>query len=240
MNPSTSRSPFRSGVQAMLPILPGLLPAGIAVGSALRNSSVPPAAGLLSSLTVYGASAQLVVIDLAGRGTPPLLVVAVVALVSSRLALYGAALSRRLCGTGRVFRIVGPLVLVDPTFVVTDAGLDAWANPLDRRDFYLGAGLTLWVGWQLAHGAGLAFGALLPAGLALEFALPLCLLALLTPRLRDRPGRAAAVVAGVVAVAGAGWPVGTGLLTAAAAGAAAGHATRIGRSVQDRAGEVVG
>ncbi len=213
---------FLSGVRAMLPILPGILPAGVAVGATLAASSVPLGAGLVSAATVYGASAQLVVIDMTRHGAPPMLVVATVTLVCCRLALYSAGLARQFCGAGRTFRVLGPLLLVDPTYLVVEARLASSSTLAERRHFYVGAGLTLWLSWQAAHAAGVVFGALIPPVLALDFALPLCLLALLASRMRDRRARAAAVVAAATAVVAAGLPVGAGLLVAATLGMGAG------------------
>ena len=206
----------------MVPILAGILPAGVAVGAALAASSVPIGAGFVSSATVYGASAQLVVIDMASHGAPPALAIATVVLVGCRLALYSAGLARHFCGAHWTFRLLAPLLLVDPTYLVVDARFGSPSTPAERRQFYLGAGLTLWIAWQCAHAAGVVFGSLIPAGLALDFALPLCLLALLAPRVRDRRACAAAAVAGVAAIVAAGLPMGTGLLVAAALGAGAG------------------
>jgi predicted branched-subunit amino acid permease len=213
----------------MVPILPGIVPAGIAVGTTLAASSVPLAAGLVSSATVYGASAQLVVLDMTRRGAPPMLVVATVTLVCCRLAMYSAGLARHFCGAGRIFRVLGPLMLVDPTYMVVEDRLAMFSAVNERRDFYLGAGLTLWLSWQGAHAVGVIFGTLIPAAFALDFALPLCLLALLAGRLGDLRARAAAVVAATCAVVTAGFPVGTGLLIAAALGVLAGTGHRAPR-----------
>jgi predicted branched-subunit amino acid permease len=57
-----------------------------------------------------------------------------------------------------------------------------------------------------------------PESWSLDFTLPLTFIALVFPALRDRAGAAAALSAGVVAVAAVGLPYRLGLLVAAAAG----------------------
>jgi predicted branched-subunit amino acid permease len=95
-------------------------------------------------------------------------------------------------------------------------------HPAARHWYLLGAGLALWVTWQISTGAGIFLGARMPPSWALDFALPLTFIALLAPVLKDRPTVAAAVAAGVVAVLGAGWPYKLGLVVAALTGIAVG------------------
>jgi predicted branched-subunit amino acid permease len=84
--------------------------------------------------------------------------------------------------------------------------------------FFLGAGLTLWSGWQVSTALGIFLGTQVPPSLGLDFALPLTFIALVVPALKDRPGLLAAAVAGLVAVLAYGMPYKLGLLTAAFAG----------------------
>jgi predicted branched-subunit amino acid permease len=86
----------------------------------------------------------------------------------------------------------------------------------------LGAGLTLWTGWQISTALGVFLGAQVPASWSLDFALPLIFMALAVPLVKDRAGVAAALVAGVTAVLAAGAPFRLGLLAAAAVGITAG------------------
>lgn len=102
-----------------------------------------------------------------------------------------------------------------------------------RHWYLLGAGLVLWMMWQLCTAIGILLGAAVPSSWALDFALPVTFIALLTPILRDRPAIAAALTAGGVAVVGAAWPYKLGLVAAALAGIAVGVWTdrhAIGRS----------
>ncbi|NNL68670.1 MAG: branched-chain amino acid ABC transporter permease, partial [Acidimicrobiia bacterium] len=96
------------------------------------------------------------------------------------------------------------------------------SDPLYRRWYYVGGALTLWTTWQVTTAAGVILGASVPAAWSLDFAIPLVFLALLVPALRDRPGVAAAIVGGVVAVAAANVSYNLGLIIGAACGIAAG------------------
>ena len=78
------------------------------------------------------------------------------------------------------------------------------------------------VPWWLATWAGAVPGAAIPAGLALDFAVPITFIALFAPALRTRPHVAAAVVSVAVALALAWMPWNLWLIFAAGAGMATG------------------
>ncbi len=91
-----------------------------------------------------------------------------------------------------------------------------------RHWYFLGAGFTLWAGWQLSTATGLLFGATIPPEWELDFAVPLTFIALLTLLLRERAGQAAALVAALGALAFAALPYKLGLVAAIMLGLAAG------------------
>ena len=84
--------------------------------------------------------------------------------------------------------------------------------------YFLGAGLGLWLTWQISTGVGIMLGAQIPGSWALDFTLALTFIALVVPALKDRPSLAAALAAGAVAVAAASWPYKLGLMAAALTG----------------------
>ena len=84
--------------------------------------------------------------------------------------------------------------------------------------YVLGAGLGLWLTWQTSTAIGILLGAQIPSTWALDFTLALTFIALVVPALKDRPSLAAALSAGIVAVAAASWPYKMGLMAAALTG----------------------
>ena len=214
----TSHREFRAGARAMLPVLVGIVPTGLAVGAGLSAAGVPFGPGVLSAATVYGATSQLVLADAAGSGAPVLLTVAVVAIVSARLVFYSVGVGRKFCEASTAFRWLAPLLIVQPLHAVIDARLARPASLGERTAYFLGGGITLWVAWQVAHAAGMLLGRVVPSALALDAALPLCLLAIVAPALRDRAVWTAALAAGAVAVILCGLPYGLGAVMGACAG----------------------
>jgi predicted branched-subunit amino acid permease len=99
-----------------------------------------------------------------------------------------------------------------------------WALSRDRRDqrqYYFGAAVTLFLAWPVMVTAGMLLGSWL-AQLAVTAILPaLSLGALVAPRLRHRPMAFAMAGSALAALATAGQPAGTALLTCAVVGVAA-------------------
>ena len=210
-----------AGARAMLPLLAGVAPFGVVVGATVAASSVDPLAGWSTSWTVYGGTAQLSAVTLLDAGAPLAVLVATVAVINLRLVVYAAALAPHWRGAPRWWRPLACYLLVDPSYAVGAQHAATDPAPDELRAHYLGAGVTLWLGWLAACAAGLATGdritEVVPAGLVSE----LMLVALVAPALRSRelgPGVAVAAVAAVALVA---LPLGTGSLTAAVVGALA-------------------
>ena len=218
----TTHREFRAGARAMLPVLVGIVPTGLAVGAGLSAAGVPLGPGVVSAATVYGATSQIVLADGVTRGAPLLLTVASVAIVSARLVFYGVGVGRKFCEASTAFRWLAPLLIVQPLHAVIDARLARPASLAERTAYFLGGGLTLWVAWQIAHAAGMLLGSVVPPALALDAALPLCLLAIVAPALRDRAVVTGALAAAIATVVLCGLPYGLGAVVGGCLGIAVG------------------
>lgn len=217
--------PLAEGMAAMLPVLAGIAPFGLAIGVAAADSSVGRVAGWATSWTIYAGSAQLATIELLDAGAAPLIVLATVVAVNARLLLYGAAIAPHWREAPRWWRLLASYLLVDPSYAVAADRYQCPASPEEKRRFYLGAALTLWGGWQVATALGVVLSANAPGASSLEMVVPLTMAGLLAGAIRSTGGRVAATVAAVTAVAVQALPLGTGVIVAAVAGMLAGAAT---------------
>jgi predicted branched-subunit amino acid permease len=215
------RGPIGTAVADIAPVMLGVLPLGTSVGIAARAAAVAPTTGLGTTLLMFGGAANLAALSLVGAGAGAVAVLGTVFVVNARLALYGAGLEPRFRAQPAWFRWLAPHLIVDQTYALA-AGRPELGDGARFRRWWLTVGAVLAAGWCAAVAAGFALGQSLPAGSALDVAAPACLVALLVPRLSDRPGVAAAAVAAGVAVAGAAMPQSIGLLGAVVAGVAAG------------------
>jgi 4-azaleucine resistance transporter AzlC len=218
---ASARHEFAAGIQDQLPLVLGVFPLGLIFGALSLSAGLSPPATQGLSFFVFAGSAQFVAVSLIAGGTPAALVILTVLVVNLRHVLYSANFSPKLRPLSAAWKVVLSWLLTDEAFAVASLRYSRGRGPMDHW-YTFGTGLTLWACWQLSTALGIALGAAIPGGWHLEFALPLTILALLSPRLIDRPAWAAAISAGVFAVLLAGLPFKLNLLLAALAGIASG------------------
>jgi 4-azaleucine resistance transporter AzlC len=214
------------GLRAVLPLLIGVVPFGLIFGVVAADSVVGGGLGAASSVIIFAGAAQLAVVQLLDGGAAPLVVIATGLVINARHLMYSAALAPHFREFPVGWRYGLPYVMTDQAFAVSIARYQAATDPRYRRLFFTGAAVALWTTWQITTIVGVVAGTQIPASWSLDFAIPLVFLALLVPTLRDRPSVLAAVVGGVVAVAGNGLPYHSGLIVAALSGVAAGVAAQ--------------
>jgi 4-azaleucine resistance transporter AzlC len=197
------------------------------------GAGLPWPVALGMSSIVFAGSAQFVAVQLIGGGALWPVILLTTFVVNLRHMLYGASLAPYLQTLGRPWRSLLAYLLTDEAYAVIITRFRRADQPVARRHWYfLGAGLTLWTGWQLATAVGIFLGAQVPASWSLDFTLALTFIALVVPALRDRPSVLAAASAGLVAVAAANLPYKLGLMCAAFTGIAVGLlAERLGTQV---------
>lgn len=206
------------GARRCAPIAASVIPFAIIVAQAAREAGLSVGKTIAMSVVVFAGAAQLTALELAKNGTPETVILGAAILVNLRFGLYSASLSPHLGGTTRWRRAGLSYLLTDQTFALCVR--DEAAS--HRVSFFVGAGVTLWVAWQLGTGIGMLVGSSLPSGLSLGFAVALVFVTLATATLDGWP----TVLVGATSVAAyvvtAGLPYGLGLLVATAAGVAVG------------------
>ena len=221
-----ARAEFIAGVRDELPIVVGVVPFGMIYGALAVGAGMPPAVAQAASIVIFAGSAQFLTAQLVGIGAPAVVIIASAVIVNLRHLLYSASMAPYLRPLRPAWRWGLAYLLTDEAYAVTITRFraqQARGLPMLHRKWYLlGAGLTLWIFWQASTAVGVIFGARVPAGWGLDFALPLTFIALVIPAIRDRAEAAAAVAAGVVAVAAAGMPFKLGLMLGLLAGIATG------------------
>jgi predicted branched-subunit amino acid permease len=217
--PDAPRSAAADGVRAMLPLIAGYLPFALVIGAAV-GAHGDALAGWAGSWLIYGGSAHAATLRTLGTGSV-LLAIGTGILVNTRLVVYSSSLAARWRAQPRWFRFAAAPLIIDPTWALATAR--PLRPPAAERAFFLAAGATLGVAWSGCIAAGVVLGDALPAD-HLAVAVPLCLLALVAPRLTERDSRAVGVAAGAVAWLATPLPSGAGTLLAIAAGTVAGSA----------------
>ena len=211
------------GIQAELPIALGVIPFGMIFGVLALASGMSPALAQAMSAIVFAGSAQFIGAQLIGAGTPAAILLFTTFVVNLRHLLYSASMTSHVRHLPAPWRWLLAYLLTDEAFAVTILHYDGKSqDPGQKHYFFLGAGLTLWVTWQVSTAVGIFLGAQIPASWSLDFTLALTFIGLVVPVLTDRPHVGAALSAGVVAIIAAGLPFKLGLMAAALTGIAVG------------------
>jgi 4-azaleucine resistance transporter AzlC len=171
------------------------------------------------SAIVFAGSAQFIGAELMGVGTPMSVIWLTTFVVNVRHMLYSAQLGTDLQHLPRRWRYLLAYLLTDEAYAPTAVHYANNSTPITFKHFYFfGAGMTLWVTWQISTAVGVFLGAEVPASWSLDFTLALTFIGIVIPVLKDRPHIAAAVTAGIVAIITFGLPYKLGLIAAALSG----------------------
>jgi 4-azaleucine resistance transporter AzlC len=219
---STKRAELIAGIKAELPIIMGTMPFGLIFGVLAVEAGLNPFEAQSMSSIIFAGSAQFIAVGLFADHVPAFIMVLTTFVVNLRHALYATSVGPYLKKLPARWKWLLAYLLTDEAYVVTILHYQKTEENGFRHWFYLGAGLTLWLSWQLSTGVGIFLGAQVPAFLSLDFTLALSFIGIIVPNLKTKPEFGAAISAGVVAVAANGLPYKLGLMLAAVAGISAG------------------
>src|SRR5688572_8342469 len=209
---------FWAGAWSEIPLLIGVIPFGLIYGALALNAGLSPVAAQMMSGIVFAGSAQFITTQLVHEATPGLVIVLTIAVVNLRHMLYSASMAPYIASLPIHWKVILSYLLTDEAYAPTILHYEKNGITPHAHWFWLGAGCTLWVFWQISTAVGIFLGAAIPESWSLDFALPLTFIAMLVPVLRDRPGIAAALSAGVVALVAFSLPYKLGLIVAALVG----------------------
>ena len=233
------RDAFLGGLVGVLPLLVGVTPFGMIYGALAVGAGMPPAAAMAMSSIVFAGSAQFVVAQLFAVGTQGVVILLTVLVVNLRHMLYSASIVPHVRGLSRPWRWLTAYLLTDEAYAVAISHFRRVPMAPHKHIYLIGAGVGLWLDWQLSTAAGIYLGSQVPPGWSLEFTLALTLIAMVVPALADRAEVACAVAAGLVGVLAINLPYNTGLLLAAAVGILVGMGVdRIGREREAPSGAI--
>jgi len=215
-------SDFRAGFAEMLPACVGLIPFGVVCGVGAAAAGASWAAALGMSAIIFSGAAQVLAGQLVAAGAPLAVIVLTCFVLGLRFLMYSAAMAPYLKSLPSRWQQALAFLLTDQAFAAAVRRFSVNDDPRRGALHFLGCGVALWVCWQATNLIGYFAGNLIPASWSLEFAVPLCFLALVAPLLRDAPTILAAVVAaGAVVLLGA-LPMNLNLIAAGIAGIIAG------------------
>jgi len=213
---------FREGFVEMLPACLGLLPFGIVCGVGAAAAGTGWLGSLGMSAIVFSGAAQIVAAQMLAADAPFAVIVLTTTVLGLRLLMYSAAIAPYLKPLPEHWQRTLAFLLSDQVFAAAIRRFRIDENREAAGRHFLGSGVALWLTWQVACMLGFFAGNLIPSAWSLEFAVPLCFIALVAPLFRDAPSILAAVTAGIGVLALAGLPMRLNLIVAGLIGIAVG------------------
>ena len=206
----------------MLPACVGLVPFGIVCGIAAANAGADWLGALGMSAIIFSGAAQILSAQLIAAGAPLAVIIVTCFVLGLRFLMYSAAMAPYLKSMPPRWQKALAFLLTDQSFAMAIRRFDASSDPRAGGLHFLGAGIAMWGSWQAANLAGYFTGNVIPATWSLEFAVPLCFIALIAPLFRSGPVIIAGLVAGVAVMALDAMPMKLNLIVAGMLGIAAG------------------
>lgn len=211
-----TRSAFLRGLLASLPFVIVIVPFGILFGVVATEAGMTRLETLAFSVVVIAGAAQFAAVQLMVENAPLVIVILTALAVNLRMAMYSAALTPHLGSAPMWQRVVMAYFLVDQSFAAASVEFDRRPDLTlsEKVAFFFGAVAPVCPLWYLASYAGAVFGTAIPPEYALDFAVPIAFLAIISPMLRTVAQIVSAVVSVALALAFAWLPYSTGLLVA--------------------------
>lgn len=209
---------FRQGLQATLPLLPGVLAAALAYGALARQAGLTWGEAWAMSVVVFAGAAQFAALQ-AWATAPPLALLVLTFVVNARYLPMGASMSTRLGRVPLGRKALAFFGLSDESYALTIG------HPGDERScfsYFVGANLGLYSCWVLGSLMGASMSEALPffGEIKLHIVFPLVFLGMAVPLVTDRIALAVALAATGLALSPVfqvpvlGYPVVAGLLAA--------------------------
>lgn len=212
MSKPTGRNTFKEGIVAMLPIIPGVIPFGLIMGSVAASSGLNYPQTISLNVFVFAGAAQLTTIDLFLKDTSSILIIITGLIINLRFLLYSAASSKVLRNESTLLKFIQGYLLTDQSYAVTESHKDKLTTRREKVNFMLGTALTMAISWHICVSAGFFIGNIVPPELSLDFAVPLSFLALTIPTLKSLGHRLIALCSSFLSVVFYTVPFNLGLL----------------------------
>ncbi len=208
---------FLQGLRDSLPFLLVVIPFGMVFGVVATEAGLTVTQTMGFSVGVFAGASQLAALQLMTENAPTLIVLATALAVNLRLAMYSASLAPFLGPAPAWQRALVAWLLVDQSYALAHARYEASPRmPMPARfAFYLGSVALVVPMWCVASYLGAVLGNRIPAGLPVDFAVPITFLAVIAPMLRTLAHVAAALTSVLGVLAFAALPYNLGLLVAA-------------------------
>lgn len=225
----TERSAFWAGYRDCASFILIVVPFSMLFGVVARDAGLDVLQAMAMSVLVIAGASQFTAVALLQDHAPVLIVLLASVAVNLRMALYSAALVPHVGHARLRTRVAMAYLMVDQSFAVAVKKYDETPDmrPAAKVAYYFGCMAVICPLWYAGCLAGALIGRALPAGLSLDFAVPVCFISLVAPMLKSGPHLVAAFVSVLGALTLHGLPWNLDLVAAALLAMIAGAQTEL-------------
>lgn len=163
---------FLEGVRDEVPLLLAVIPFGVIYGIVALEAGLTKLQAQSMSYIVFGGSSQFVASKLIAEAVPASLIVLTVAVVNLRHMLYSASVAPYVQDLPFRWKALLAYLLTDEAYAVVINYYQRQEEHRYSHWYFLGAGLILWITWQMSTAAGIFMGKVLPPSWPLDFSFP--------------------------------------------------------------------
>ncbi|MDA0223640.1 MAG: AzlC family ABC transporter permease [Proteobacteria bacterium] len=217
MTSNTLNSVFWSGFRDGSPFILVAVPFALLFGVISIDAGLDLVETMTMSALVVAGAAQFTAISLMLDHAPTFIVLLTALAVNLRLAMYSAALVPHLGKTPFWLRALMAYFMVDQAFAVAFKKFEEQPamSQAHKIAYYFGCLTPIVPLWYVFSYVGAVAGQKIPAELSLDFAIPICFIALTAPMMRSLPHFVAALVSVAATLALIWVPYNLGLIIAA-------------------------
>ena len=209
-------SPFKLGMRKGFPFIFVVLPFALLFGVVGTEAGLNIFEVMAFSVVVVAGAAQFTAVQLLSENVPTIIALLSSLAVNLRFAMYSASLTPYLGEAPLWKRASVAYLLVDQAFALSAVEFEkqtSW-NVNQRLAFFFGGVFLVVPFWYVGTLVGALVGSAIPPEFALDFALPICFLAMIGPALRTTAHIGAAFTAATMSIAFAWMPHSLGILAA--------------------------
>lgn len=223
------QSAFWRGFLDCSPFILVVAPFGLLFGVIATEAGLNLLEAMSMTVLVIAGASQFTALALMSEQAPTFIVIIASLAVNLRMAMYSAALLPHFGQASLRSRILASYFMVDQTFAVSIKKFDnepEWSIS-QKLAYYFGCAMSICPLWYVFSLIGAVAGQAIPKEYSLDFAIPICFIALVAPMLRSLPHLVAALVSIILALL-LGWmPFNLWLLIAAIFAMIAGAKTEL-------------
>jgi len=213
----TARQAFWRGYLDCAPFILIVVPYSMLFGVVARDAGLDIQQTMSMSILVIAGASQFTALALLQDQAPVFIALFAALAVNLRMAMYSAALVPHLGHARLGTRALMAYLMVDQAFAVAVKTYEdrPEMTPDTKVAYYFGAMMLICPIWYACTLVGAVLGRAIPESWSLDFAVPICFIALTAPLLRSLSHVVAALTSSAMAIAFAWVPWSLGLFIAA-------------------------